>query len=176
MVGSAPLGDGRPAWSTISDGPSRTKPSSRVAEVPLPCAISGDGRHPRPTTPTSASKKRRSTFVAPTRPTGPRPGGVVPWQDLNAGVDPFGIRPRQFPDAALAPGVFLPCQLFQAPPTGPNAGRKAQTPSFSEPAQLLSHQVQKTSMEAIASDTRRTASTTSMQDDGDYFSSSSMPF
>ncbi|CAL5015342.1 unnamed protein product [Urochloa decumbens] len=114
---------------------------------------------------------------------------------------PDGVRPRQVPDHAVAPGAFVPRQLFEAPPpvarlpsplrherrqegashagsvfTG--ASRKGQAPSYSEPAQLPSHQVQKRPMEAAAtaSDTRRTASTTSMQDDGNYLSSSSMPF
>ena len=195
MAGSAPLGDGLPAWGGASDGPSRTRPPPRLTGAPLPRGISGDGRPPRPAAPTSASKKRRSPFVAPTRLAGPPPGGVLPRQNLDAKVDPVGVRPRQVPDAALAPGAFLPRQLFQSLPPGPllpaplrheapyrssvftGAGRKAQTPSFSEPAQLPSHQVQKTSREAAAtaSDTRRAASTTSLQDDGDYFISSSMP-
>ncbi|CAN6250125.1 unnamed protein product, partial [Urochloa humidicola] len=91
-----------------------------------------------------------------------------------------------FPDAALAPATFLPRQLFEAPPPGPRlpsplrherrqegtshagsvfpgAGRKAQAPSFSEPTQLPSHQVQKRSVEAAASTL-------------DYLSSSKMPF
>ncbi|CAL4986232.1 unnamed protein product [Urochloa decumbens] len=160
-------------------------PPPRLAGAPR--GISGDGRPPWPAAATTASKKRRSTFVAPTRPTAPRPGVVLPRQDFNAWVDPTAVRPRQVPNAALAPGTSLPRQLFQAPPPGPrlpaplsheapNAGRKAQTPSFSEPGRLPSHQVQKTSMEAVASDTRRTASTTSMQDDGRYLISSSTPF
>ena len=180
-----------PAWGIDSDGQSRTRPPPRLAGAPLPRGISGDGRPPWPAAPTSASKKRRSTFVAPTRPACPHPGGILPRQNHDAGVDPGGVRPRQVPDA---PGALLPRQLFQSPPPGPllpaplrhepyrgsvftGAGRKAQTPSFSEPAQLPSHQVQKTSREAAAtaSDTRRAASTTSLQDDGDYFSSSSMP-
>ena len=78
MDGSAPLGDGRPAWGTDSDGPSRTRPPSRLAGAPLPRGISGDGRPPRSTAPTLASKKRRSTFVAPTRLAGPFSGGVLP--------------------------------------------------------------------------------------------------
>ncbi|CAN6206146.1 unnamed protein product [Urochloa humidicola] len=195
MAGSTPPGDGRSALGTEGDGSSQTRLPPRLAVTPLPRAISGDRRPPRPSATTSASKKRRNTFVAPTRPPAPCPGGVLPRQDLNARVDPDGARPRQVPDAVLAPGAFLPCQLYQAPPPGPRlpapqrhapqsgsvftgAGRKAQTPSFSEPTQLPSHQVQKTSLEAAvtASDSRRTASRTSLQDDGDYFSSSSMPF
>ncbi|CAL5089832.1 unnamed protein product [Urochloa decumbens] len=199
MAGSEPdhaaAAPGRGSATPDRDGPSRTMPLLAGA----PRGISGDGRPPRPTAATTASKKRRSTFVAPTRPAAPRPGVVLPRQDFNAWVDPAVVRPRQVPDAALAPGTFLPRQLFQAPPPGPRlpaplsheapvdrrlhhgsvftgAGRKAQTPSFSEPGRLPSHQVQKTSMEAAASDTRRTASTTSMQDDGCYLSSSSTPF
>ncbi|CAO2043975.1 unnamed protein product [Urochloa humidicola] len=130
-------------------------------------------------------------------------GGVWPRQDLSTG----GVRPRQIPNAALAPScsqgqipdALLPRQLFPVPPPVPRvpsplrhgaahpgfdftgAGRKAQTPSFSEPAHLPSHQVQKRSMQATAtataSDTPRTASTMSLQDDDDdYFNSSSMPF
>ncbi|CAN6322102.1 unnamed protein product [Urochloa humidicola] len=155
MAGSAPLGDGRPALGTEGDGPSRTRLPPRLAVAPLPRAISGDGRPPRPSATTSASKKRRNTFVAPTRPPAARPGGVLPRQDLNVGVDPSGARPCQVHDAALAPGTFLPRQLHQAPPPGPrlpapqrheapqsgsvftSARRKAQTSSFFEPAQLL---------------------------------------
>ncbi|CAO2209842.1 unnamed protein product [Urochloa humidicola] len=176
MAGSAPLGDGRTALGTDGDGPSRSRPPPHVAGPLLPRGISGDRLPPRPATTTKAAKKRRSTFVAPTRPAVPRPGGVVPRQDLDARVDPFGVRRRDCPDAAVAPGAFLPRQVFQAPPTGPHlpapllpaphsgsifagAGRRAQTPSFSEPAQLPSHQAQKTPMEA----------------NGGYFSSSSMP-
>ena len=178
-----------PAWGIDNDGHSRTRPPPRLAGAPLPRGISGDGRPPWPAAPTSASKKRRSTFMAPTWPAGPHPAGILPRQNHDAGVDPGGVRPRQVPDA---PGALLPRQLFQSPPPGPllpaplrheapyrgsvftGAGRKAQTPSFSEPAQLPSHQVQKTSMVAAttASDTRRAVSTT---DDDDYFSSSSMP-
>ncbi|CAL4940813.1 unnamed protein product [Urochloa decumbens] len=187
MAGSEPdhaaAALGRGAAAPGRDGPSRTMPLLAGA----PRGISGDGRPPRPAAATTASKKRRSTFVAPTRPTAPRLGVVLPRQDFNAWVDPAAVRPRQVPDAALAPRTFLPRQLFQAPPPGPrlpaplsheahSAGRKAQTPSFSEPGRLPSHQVKKTSMEAAASDTRRTASTTSIEDDGDYLSSSSMPF
>ncbi|CAM0152632.1 unnamed protein product [Urochloa decumbens] len=203
MAGSAPLGDGGPAWGTDKDEPSRTRPPPRLAGPPLPCGISGDGRPPRPAAPTSTSKKRRSTFVAPTRPAARRPDGDLPRQDLGATPCqvPDGVWPRQVPDHALAPGAFVPRQLFEAPPpvarlpsplrherrqegashagsvfTG--ASRKGQAPSYSEPAQLPSHQVQKRPMEAAAtaSDTRRTASTTSMQDDGNYLSSSSVPF
>ncbi|KAG2570744.1 hypothetical protein PVAP13_7KG016654 [Panicum virgatum] len=47
MDGSAPLGDGRLAWGTDSDGPSRTRPPPRLAGAPLPRSISGDGRPPR---------------------------------------------------------------------------------------------------------------------------------
>ncbi|CAO2206131.1 unnamed protein product [Urochloa humidicola] len=158
MARSAPLRDGRTTCGTDRDGPSRTRSPLRVAEVPLPRGISGDGHPPWPAATTTTAKKRRSTFVAPTLPVVPRPGGVVPRQDLDAGVDPFGDRPRQCPDATLAPGAFLPRQVFQAPPTGPRlpaplrpaphsgsvftgAGKKAQTPIFSEPAQLPSHQV-----------------------------------
>ncbi|CAO2179849.1 unnamed protein product [Urochloa humidicola] len=202
MAGSAPLEDGGPVWGADRDEPSRSRPPPRLAGAPLPCGISGDGRPPRPAAPTSTSKKRRSTFVAPTRPAAPRPGGVVPRQDLGAG----GVRPREIPNAALAPScsqrqipdALLPRQLFPMPPPVPHlpsplrhgaahpgfdftgAGRKAQTPSFSEPAHLPSHQVQKMSMQAAAtatvSDTPRTASTTSLQDYGDYFTPSSMPF
>ncbi|CAL4885618.1 unnamed protein product [Urochloa decumbens] len=187
MAGSEPdhaaAALGRGAAAPGRDGPSRTMPLLAGA----PRGISGDGRPPRPAAATTASKKRRSTFVAPTRPAAPRLGVVLPRQDFNAWVDPAAVRPRQVPDAALAPRTFLPRQLFQAPPPGPrlpaplsheapSAGRKAQTPSFSEPGRLPSHQVKKTSMEAAASDTRRTASTTSIEDDGDYLSSSSMPF
>ncbi|CAN6334068.1 unnamed protein product [Urochloa humidicola] len=84
MAGSAPLEDGGPAmaWS---------RPLPRLAGAPLPCGISGDGHPPRPVAPTSTSKKRRSTFVAPTRPAAPRPGGVVTRQDLGAG----SVRPRK---------------------------------------------------------------------------------
>ncbi|CAN6181262.1 unnamed protein product [Urochloa humidicola] len=195
MAGSTPLGDEGPAWGTDGGGSSRTRPTPRMARAPLPRGISGEGRPSRPSATTSASKKRRSTFVVPTRPAGPRPGGVQPHQNLDGGLDPFGGRPRQFPDAALAPGAFRPRQLFEAPLPGPrlpsplwpeapqsgsvftSTGRKAQAPSFSEPAQLPSQQVHKMSMDAAAttSDTRRTHSTTSMQDDAGYFSSSSMP-
>ncbi|CAL4920563.1 unnamed protein product [Urochloa decumbens] len=199
MAGSAPLGDGGPAWGTGRDG--TRPPPPRLAGPPLPCSISGDGRPPRPAAPTSTSKKRRSSFVAPTGPAAPRPGGGLPRQGLGGGLHPGGVRPRNVPDAALAPGAFVPRQLFDAPPPGPRlpspprheapvyrplhhgsvftgVGRKAPTPSFSEPAHLPSHQVQKTSMEAAstASDTRSTASTTSIQDNGNYFSSYSMPF
>ncbi|CAN6319488.1 unnamed protein product [Urochloa humidicola] len=199
MAGSAPLEDRGPVWGANRDEPSRSRPPPRLAEAPLPCGISSDGRPPRPATPTSTSKKRRSTFVAPTRPAAPRPGGIVPRQDLGAGgvrpredLDAGGVRPRQIPDA------LLPRQLFPMHPPVPRlrsplrhgaahpgfdftgTGRKAQTPSFSEPAHLPSHQVQKRSMQATAtataSDTPRTASTMSFQDDGDYFNSSSMPF
>ncbi|CAN6282675.1 unnamed protein product [Urochloa humidicola] len=201
MAGSTPLGDGGPAWGTDSGGTSRTRPPPRMAGAPLPRGISDEGRPPRPSATTSASKKRRSTFVVPSLPSAPRPGGVIPRQDLGGGLDPGGVRPRHVPDAMLAPSAFLPRQLFEAPPPGPRlpsplrheaavdrrlhrgsvftgAGKKAQAPSFSEPAQLPSHQVHKTSMEAAAtaSDTRRIASTISIQDDGDYLSSSSMPF
>ncbi|CAL5000719.1 unnamed protein product [Urochloa decumbens] len=135
MAGSEP---DHAAAAPGRDGPSRTMPLLAGA----PRGISGDGRPPRPAAATTTSKKRRSTFVAPTRPAAPRPG------------------------------VVLPRQLFQAPPPAPrlpaplshqepSAGRKAQTPSFSEPSQLLSH--------------GRTASMTSMQDDASCFSSSSMP-
>ncbi|CAN6234559.1 unnamed protein product [Urochloa humidicola] len=196
MAGSAPLEDGWPALGTEGDGFSRPRPPPRLAVAPLPRTISGDGRPPRPSATTSTSKKRRNTFVAPTRPPAARPGGVLPRQDLNVGVDPSGARPRHpvpstppVPDAALAPRAFLPRQLHQAPPPGPrlpapqrheapqsgsvftSTVRKAQTPCFSEPAQLPSHQVQKTSVEGAA-----TASRTSLQDDGDCFSSSSMSF
>ncbi|CAL4984750.1 unnamed protein product [Urochloa decumbens] len=204
---AAPLGDGGPAWGTGRDGtrppPPRLAGLPRLAGPPLPCSISGEGRPPRPAAPTSTSKKRRSIFVAPTRPTAPRPGGDLPHQDLGATPRqvPDGVWPRQVPDDALALGAFVPRQLFEAPPpvarlpspmrhkrrqegashagsvfTG--AGRKAQALSFSEPAQLPSHLVQKRSMEAAttASDTQRTASMTSMQDDDDYLRSSSMPF
>ncbi|KAF8667136.1 hypothetical protein HU200_053323 [Digitaria exilis] len=158
--------------------------------------MSGDGRPPRPSASTSAAKKRRSTFVAPTRQPAPRPGGFVPGLDLAAGVDPGGIRPRQLPDTARAPGAFLARQLFEAPPPAPGllsplrhegqhgsvftgAGKKSQTPSISEPARLPSHQVERPSIEAAAtaSDNPRIPSTTSIQDDDEYFSpSSSMPF
>ncbi|CAN6349201.1 unnamed protein product [Urochloa humidicola] len=173
MAGSAPMGDGWPALGTEGDGSSRTRPPPRLAVAPLPRAISGDGRPPRPSATTSATKKRRNTFVAPTRPPAARPNGVLPRPDLNAGVDPSGTRPRQVPDAA--PGTFLPHQLYQAPPPGPRlpgpqrheapesgsvftgAGRMAQTPSFSEPAQLPSHQVLKTSLGAAATVSDRNA-------------------
>ncbi|CAL5038959.1 unnamed protein product [Urochloa decumbens] len=143
MAGSATSGDGGPAWGTDRDGTSRTRPPPRLVGPPLPCGISGDGRPPRSVAPTSTSKKRRSTFVAPTRPAAHRPGGGLPLLDLGAG----GVRPRQIP----------------------------------EPAHLPSHQVQKRSMmeattTVTASDTPRTASMTSLHDDGDYFISSSMPF
>ncbi|CAN6274741.1 unnamed protein product [Urochloa humidicola] len=183
MAGSAPLEDGEPAWGTDRDEPSRSRPPQRLAGAPLPCGISSDGRPPRPAAPTSTSKKRRSTFVAPTRPAAPRPGGVVPRPDFGAdGVRPRqdlgtgGVRPRQIPDAALAPScsqrqipdALLPRQLFPVPPLVPRApsplrhgaahpgfdftstGRKSQTPSFSEPAHLPSHQVEKRSMQATA--------------------------
>ncbi|CAO2209987.1 unnamed protein product [Urochloa humidicola] len=193
MAGSAPLGDGRPAWGAESDGQSRTRPYPRLAVAPPPCANSDNGRPPRPAATTCASKKRRSTFVAPSLSSAPRLGGVLSRQDLGGGLDPDGVLSRQ------DPGALLPRQLFEAPPPGPRlpsplrheaaldrrllrdsvftgAGRNALAPSFSEPARLPSHQVQKTSIEATASDTRRTASRTSIQDDGNYFSSSSMPF
>lgn len=101
-------------------------------------------------------------------------------------VDPGGVRPCQVLDVALAPGAFLPRQLFKVPPPAPSlpdpmhhepphrgsvfTSWKDQTSSFSELTQL--------SMKAatIASNTRRTASTTSLQDNGNYFGSSSMPF
>nr|CAB3480207.1 unnamed protein product [Digitaria exilis] len=195
MARSAPLGNGEPYWGSDGDGSSRNRLPRRLAGPLPPHTNSGDGHPPRSSAGTSASKKRRSTFVAPTRPPAPRPGGVLPCRDLNAGVDPVGVRQQQAPDDALAPGAFLRRQLFEAPPPGPrlpsplrhepprgsiftDARKKYQTPSFSEPARLPSHQVQKTSMEAAAtataSDTPRTTSTTSIQDDD--FSSSPMPY
>ncbi|CAN6334324.1 unnamed protein product [Urochloa humidicola] len=199
MAGSGPLGDGQHAWGCESDGPSQSMPPPRLAEAPR--GISGDGLPPRPSASTSTSKKRRSSFVVPSRPPAPHPGGVLPRLDAAPRQVPGGVRPRHVPDATLAPSAFLPRQLFEAPPPGPRlpsplrheaavdrrlhrgsvftgASKKAQAPSFSEPAQLPSHQVHKTSMEAAAtaSNTRRIASTISIQDDGDYLSSSSMPF
>ncbi|KAF8711215.1 hypothetical protein HU200_029231 [Digitaria exilis] len=197
MARSGPLGKGEPSWGSDGDGSSRNRLPGRLAGPPPPHANSGNGRPPRPSAGTSASKKRRSTFVAPTRPPAHRPGGVLPCLDLNAGVDLVGVRQQQAPDDALAPGAFLRRQLFEAPPPGSrlpsplrhepprgsvftDASKNYQTPSSSEPARLPSHQVQKTSMEAAAtataSDTPRTTSTTSIQDEGDYFSSSPMPY
>ncbi|CAN6196162.1 unnamed protein product [Urochloa humidicola] len=66
MDGSTPLGDGRPAWGGESDGASRTMLPPRMAGAPR--GISGDGLPPRPSAGTSVSKKRRSTFVVPSRP------------------------------------------------------------------------------------------------------------
>ncbi|CAN6184716.1 unnamed protein product [Urochloa humidicola] len=82
----------------------RAGPGRRRAWPGRRCANSGDGRLPHPAAPTSASKKRRSTFVVPSRPSAPHPGGDLPRQDLGGGLDPGGVRPRHVPDAALAPG------------------------------------------------------------------------
>ncbi|CAN6250126.1 unnamed protein product [Urochloa humidicola] len=97
MAGSTPLGDVGPAWGTDGGGTSRTRPPPRVAGAPLPRGISGEGRPPRPAAPTSASKKRRSTFVVPSLPSAPRPGGVLSRQDLGGELDPGGVRPRHVP-------------------------------------------------------------------------------
>ena len=59
MTGSAPLGDGRPAWGTDSDGPSRTRPPPRLDGAPLPRGISGDGRPPRPAASNRFNTERR---------------------------------------------------------------------------------------------------------------------
>ncbi|CAO2152187.1 unnamed protein product [Urochloa humidicola] len=115
MAGSTPLGDVGPAWGTDGSVTSRTRPPPRVAGAPLPRGISGEGRHPRPSATTSASKKRLSTFVVPTRSAGPCPGGVLPHQHLDGGLDPGGVRPRQVPDATLAPGAFLPIAALSSP-------------------------------------------------------------
>ncbi|CAN6244208.1 unnamed protein product [Urochloa humidicola] len=96
MAGSAPLGDGGPAWATDGGGTSRIWTPSRVAGAPLPRGISGDGRPPRPSATTSASRKRRLMFVAPTRPSSPRPGGVQ-----ETAVDPGDVRPRHVPTPLL---------------------------------------------------------------------------
>ncbi|CAO2189486.1 unnamed protein product [Urochloa humidicola] len=166
MVGSAPMGDGGPAWGTNGGGTSRTRPPPRVPGAPLPRGISGDGLPPRPAASTSASKKRRSTFVVPSRPPATRLGGALPRHELDADLDPGSVRPHQFPNAALALGAFVTRELFEAAPPGarlpsplrhehrqegtshdgsvfPGAGRKAQASSFSEPAQLSSHLVKK---------------------------------
>nr|CAB3449333.1 unnamed protein product [Digitaria exilis] len=89
MARSVPLGDGRSAWST-SSGSSQTRPPPRLAME----------RPPRPVAPTSASKKRRSTFVASTRPACPHPGGILCLMDLDAAVDP-GVITLSFPDSSL---------------------------------------------------------------------------
>ena len=59
MTGSAPLGDGRPAWGTDGDGPSRTKPPPRLDGAPLPRGISSDGRPPRPAASNRFNTERR---------------------------------------------------------------------------------------------------------------------
>ncbi|CAN6339495.1 unnamed protein product [Urochloa humidicola] len=118
MAGSALPEDGGPAWGTDGGGTSRTRPPPRVPGTPLPRGISGDGLPPRPAAGTSASKKRRSTFVVPSRPPATRPGGALPRHELDADLDPGSVRPQQFPNAALAPDAFVPRQLFEAAPPG----------------------------------------------------------
>lgn len=103
MAGSTPLrGRRRMAWGTDGDGSSQTRPPPHLAGAQPPRGISGDRRPPRLAEPTSASKKRCSTFVAPTGPASPRPGGVLPRQILDATVDPGSVQPCQVPDTGAS--------------------------------------------------------------------------